>query len=679
MTRDGLARMLAPRTVAVIGASPSRGKAGNALMRSLAAFSGSVHPVHPTAQEVLGRGAYSDVRAVPERVDLALIAVPAAAVPGAVGACAAADVGGAIVHAGGFTETSAQGDALQRATAEAAARGDVRLLGPNTSGFIAPPIGLCATFVASTACVRPGPLAIIAQSGGVNHALAFAAEAEGLGVHLAVGLGNAADVGFADVLDHLSADDGVGVVALAIEGVADGRGLVDAVGRLVDRVPVVALKLGRTDVSEFARSHTGALTGSREVTRAALRQAGAVVVDDTTALIDAARVLSARRLAAKRSVGVGVVTGQAGPGLLLADALAVEGARMPTLPEPAQRRLRELLGELTYVRNPVDTGRPGPGFGDVLETVAAADEVDALAVYLLDEPEAIDARHVLGHADVPPLVLGTAGPPGDVIALRDALALAGVPVLPTPERAAAGVAALARDAEAAARRAVATDALVAPDTAGIVGPWDEVRAKELLALVGIATPDRAVCDTHDEILAAAARIGFPVVLKLVHSALTHKTEHGAVRLGIRTEREILDALAALDAVDVPSPGRYLVERMVSSGPELLIGAVRDAAFGPIVMLGTGGVDVEASADVTTRLAPVSLDEAACMLDELAAASRYRGHRGAPAVDDAALARAIAGVAGVLCARADVTELEINPLRVTTDGLVALDALVAPAR
>lgn len=680
MSPSALTRLLAPRTVAVVGASPSPGKAGNALMRSLAGFRGAVHPVHPKAAEVLGRRAYARVADVPEPVDLALLAVPAAAVPAAVEDCARAGVGGAIVHAGGFAEVGPDGAALQRAAAEAAASGGMRLLGPNTSGFVAPHLGLCATFVASTAALRPGPLAIVAQSGGVNHALAFGAQAEGLGVRLAVGLGNGADVGFADVLHHLAADPEVRVAALAIEGVEDGRALAAAVERLADRVPVVALTLGRGDVGEFARSHTGALTGRRAATRAALRQAGAVVVDDTTALLDAARALAARRLAPAADPGAGVVTGQAGPGLLLADQLAVEGVPLPPLPAPVQERLRERLGGLTFVRNPVDTGRPGAGFEGILETVAGADGVDVLAVYLLDEPDALDVGAALADAQTVPTVLGTAGPAEAVAALRETLAPVGVTVLPTPERAASAVAALVRDARAAARRRDTSAPVAVPDTRDLPGAaaWDEERAKQLVGRLGIATPARAACATHAEALAAAERIGWPVALKLLHPALAHKTELGAVRLGLRDADALRDALAALDAVELPPGRRYLVEAMAAPGPELLLGAVRDPAFGPLVVLGAGGVDAEAAGDVATRLAPLSIAEAATMLGELGAAARYRGARGAPAVDEAELARAVADIAALLAERPDIREIEVNPLRVTADGLVALDALVVAA-
>lgn len=675
-TRSVLARMLAPRSVAVIGASTNPEKAGGALMRSLAAFPGTVHPVNPRATEVAGRRAHARVDAIPGVLDLALLAVPAAAVPDAVADCAAAGMAGVVVHAGGFAELGDGGAALQGALAATARAGGMRLLGPNTSGFIAPPQGLCATFVASTAELRPGPLAIVAQSGGVNHALAFGAHAEGLGIRLGVGLGNAADLGFPELIDHVAADPGVRVVVLAIEGVRDGRALIEAVERAVDRVPVVALKLGRTDVNDFARSHTGVLAVDYAVTRAALRQAGAVVVDDTTALIDAARALSARRLAPTRAPSVGVLTGQAGPGLLLADVLAAQGAVVPRLPAPVQERLADLVGGLTYVGNPVDTGRPSSTLPRIVRTLA--DEIDALAVYMLHEPEAADPRPALAEARVP-TVLATAGPPGEVAQLRDELLELGISVMPTPERAAAAVCALLRDAEAAARRLLADEPRRAvAENLDVRGPWDEAQAKRLVSGLGIPVPRGAACATHDDALSAASAIGFPIVLKLVHPTLAHKTEKNAIRVGISNARELEGELASLDEVDLPSPGSYLVEELAPPGPELLLGAIRDPAFGPVVVLGAGGVETELRPDTTMRLAPLARAEAATMLDDLATAERYRGHRGGPSVDEQELARVIVALADVVCSRPDLSELEINPLRVTPGGLLALDALVVGA-
>ena len=682
MSGGALERLFAPTAIAVVGASPTPGKAGNALMQTLASFPGSVYPVHPRAESVNGIRAYPRVAEIPERVDLALVAVPAQVTPLAVRECAEAGVSAVVVHAGGFAETGDGGLRLERELLAAA--DGVRLLGPNTSGFIAPPHGLAATFVAAAAQIPAGPLAIVAQSGGVNHALAFAAARDGLGVRLAVGLGNAPDVGVADVLDQLGHDEEVRVVALALEGVRDGGALLEAVGRLVDRVPVVALKVGRSDaVEDFARSHTGALAGTWAVTRSVLRQAGAVIVDDTTELLDACRALSCARLAPHPRPGVGVLTGQAGPGLLLADTLAGAGIALPALAAATQARLSEQLGGLTFVRNPVDTGRPGPNLPQVLASVREDEEVDLVAAYFLDEEDALDPVAALGAPSPVPLLLGTAGPVARVREVSAELAARGVPVFPNPERTARAAACLLADAGAADRRRVAHQEprRPAPNGARLEsgGGWDEDRAKSLLGSIGIATPRRRVCATEAEALAAAEQLGFPVAIKLVHPSLIHKTEAGAVHLGLATPNDAAAALGELRRVAVPAGARYLVEEMASSGPELLLATVRDPTFGPLVVLGAGGVEAEILDDVTMRLAPAPRVEAESMLADLATAARFHGYRGTPAVNQTELVDTIVALGDLLASEPALEEIEINPLRVTAGGLLALDAFVKPSR
>ena len=670
-----LGRLFGARSVAVVGASATPGKAGNALLASLESFPGAVYAVNPRGEDVAGRAGVTRVSELPEPVDLALLAIPAAAVPAVAAECATAGIGAAVVHSGGWAEAGAEGAELQAALGAVVRESGLRVLGPNTSGFFSLRSSLCASFVRTAASLPAGGLAIVAQSGGVNHALAFLAAAEGLGIHLGVGLGNAVDVGFADVLDHLADDGAVEVVVLAVEGVADGRRLVDAVQLLTESVPVVALKAGRTDVDAFSRSHTGALTGSWRVTRAALAQAGAVVVEDTTALIDAAQALGLVRLPPGSSPGVGVVTGQAGPGLLLADELGVQRVALPELAAATTDRLRELLPPITFQRNPVDTGRPAESFGDVLATVAGDPAVDLLTVYLLDEPDAADVSGLLAAAPRP-AVLALTATPERLTAVRADLAGA-VPVLPTPERAARAVAALVRDAQLRSRR----QDMPLQGVSGACprtrpeGQWDEDSAKRLVEELGLRTPRRRVCTTHHEARTALAELGPPVVVKVLHPGVLHKTDAGGVHLGVADD---LALQRALDAIDRIAGGRYLVEEMAPPGPELILGARRDPVFGPLVALGLGGTGVEAGDDATTRIAPVPRAEAETMLDELASAPLFRGARGAPAVDEDELAAAIAAFGGLIAGRDDIAEIEVNPLRVTAGGLLALDALVVPA-
>jgi acetyltransferase len=668
-----LSSLFDPRVVAVVGASATPGKAGNVLMHSLESFPGTVVAVNPRGQEIAGRAGYARIADIPDAVDLALLAVPPQAVTPVLRECAAAGVGAAVVHSGGWAEAGPDGERLQAELAALTRETGLRVLGPNTSGFLNPPARLCASFVRPAANLRPGSLAIVAQSGGVNHALAFLADGEGLGIRLGVGLGNAVDVGFAEVLDHLAGDGAVAAVALAIEGVLDGRRLVDAVERLAERVPVIALKTGRTDVDAFSRSHTGALTGSWRTTRSALAQAGAVVVDDLTSLVDAAQALLLIRLQPAERVGVGVVTGQAGPGLLLADELGVLGVQIPALDEPSMESLAALLPPLTYQRNPVDTGRPGETFGAVLDTVAGAPGVDLLGVYLIHEPDAVDPRQALGKVDVP-AVLSLTAPPSVLADARAELREVRVPVLAAPERTATAIAALVRDAEHRARRATESGAanLRIPSTTPGATGWDEDSAKALVEAAGLRTPRRVVAETHDEAHAAVAHLTGPLAVKLLHADVAHKSDVGGVHLGVADESSLDRALAEIDR----TPGaRYLLEEMAPLGPELLLGARRDPVFGPLMVLASGGTAVEADDDVSVRLAPLRRADAAGMLGELGRHSAFRGTRGDPAVDEEELVEAILAFGALIEARHDIAEVEVNPLRVTAGGLLALDALV----
>lgn len=666
-------RLLSPNSIAVVGASPTAGKIGNVLMRNFAGFSGAIYPVHLTAREVLGRTAYPSLRAISQPVDLALLAIPQSAVLAALEDCVAAGIGAAIVYSGGWAETGDAGHALQSDMQRFARAANIRILGPNTSGFVRPESGIFATFVAGIhQQLRAGSLAIVAQSGGVNLSLCFLAQNEGIGVRLGIGLGNACDVGLADVLNWLADDQQTSVVALAIEGIADGRGLVSAIERLADKCPVVALTAGRSEIAQFAKSHTGVLTGSYRVKRAALAQAGAVVVDDLTEMIDAIKALGAFRLPAKQHVGVGVVTGQAGPGLLLTDALRSRTISIPALSSATRDRLKQLLPPLTYQENPVDTGRPGETFTDVLKTVRNSDGIDVLAVSLLHEPDAVDPASVL--SEVSPTILCSLGPSELMVSLQDTLAAHRIPLFPTPDRAATAVSAVVRDARHQWRRRETNRSTSSITTAYTPpsGRWDEETAKELLKSVGIVTPERVVCDTHDDAMRALSTLGPPVVVKILNPHVLHKTDAGGVHLNVRTVGEMAVALTAIDRT---RGSRYLIERMIASGPELILGARRDKSFGAMIALGAGGTGVEVDDDVAIRLAPVSDVDARDMLGELRVAKRYRGHRGAIAVDEDALAVMIQSLGQVIAAREDIAELEINPLRVTKHGLIALDALV----
>jgi acetyltransferase len=668
----GLDALFAPKGIAVVGASRNPAKLGATLARSLRGFAekgghlalvnGRDTTMHPSVRAAADAGP----------VDLAMVCVPAAASAGVLAEAAGAGVRGAVVCGGGFAEAGGLGIGYQEELAAVVAETGIRLLGPNTSGFLAPHAGVTASFVPGVAQVRPGRVAVVAASGGVNHALAFLLTEAGHGISIAVGLGNAVDICAPDVLDHLAGDPETAAVALHVESVADGPRLVDAVRRLSAHRPVVALVVGRHDIGAFAASHTGALATSWRTTRAALAQAGAVLVDDERELVDAVGALAVTRARPACDPGVGVVTAQAGPGLLLLDDLRGRRARVPELAGATREALASVLPPLTFQANPVDTGRPGPELGRVFRAVAEDPEVGVVAGYALHEPDAVDLVAAARAGRVPdvPVVLGVGGTGDEVVRARRDLLAAGIAVATEPRGVAAGVGALLSDARARARRSAEAGPQQVPT--GVGGPHDEDRAKGLLDRLGIATPPRRACGSRTEAHAAFAELGAAVAVKILDAAVLHKTEIGGVHLGIAGPAALdaaLDRLAAIGA------RRYLVERMAPPGVDLVLGARRDPVFGPILLLGLGGTTAEALADVAIRLAPLAPDEAARMPAELAGHALLDGWRGGPVLDPAELGRAAAALGDLLVANPGLDEIEVNPLRLTSDGLVALDAVV----
>lgn len=677
-TATDLRALFAPRGVAVIGTSRNGTKLGAVMARSLAEYPGGCVLVNSRNPDPAD-GVYGSVREAVEEtgrpVDLAVLCVPAAASADALAEAAEGGVRAAVACAGGFGEIGESGAAHERALADVVERTGVRLLGPNTSGFVVPGRGVVASFVPAAGGVRSGAVGVVAASGGVNHALAFALANEGTGVSVAAGIGTGIDVTAADVLEYLASDKATAAVALHIETVPDGPRLLAAVRAVTAAKPVVALVVGRSDVGDFARSHTGALATSWRATRAALRQAGAVVVDDERELVDAVAVLSRTRLPPAADPGIGVITAQAGPGLLLVDRLRADGLRVPELSEVTRGRIAEVLPPLTYQRNPVDTGRPDAGFATVLRAVADDPTIDVLVSYTLTEPDTVDLVSIAQEAGLPgsvPAVLTVGGLEDETSAVREQLHKIAVPTATTPAAAVNAVRALVADSRA--RHRAVSPAIGTPQAIPEVPAraMDEAEAKAFLNALGIRTPPSRVCTSLAEARQALRELGGAVAVKILDAGVLHKTELGGVHLGVRTEEELAEAVRALTAIGAQ---RYLVESMAPSGVELVVGARRDPLFGPVVLVGLGGTAAEALADVSIRVAPVNAAEAAAMPGELAGSALLDGWRGSPALDRDELARIVAALGAALVAAPDLEEIDINPLRVTGSGLLALDAVV----
>ncbi|MDE0172153.1 MAG: acetate--CoA ligase family protein [Defluviicoccus sp.] len=679
MPSSPLSRLFDPRAIAVVGASANEEKPGFQILRALEPFHGAVYPVNPRGGAILGRPVHRSLGEVPGPVDLVALVLPARHSLAVLEDAASVGAGAAFMVSGGFGETGDAGAALETDIAGACLAGGIRLLGPNTSGFLRPSRGLACTFLPAAAALRPGPIGIVAQSGGINLTLAMMANAQGLGVSLAVGLGNAADLGVAETLNYLAADPETRAIVLHLEGVADGRAVFDAVRAAVPVKPVVALPVGRADLAGFAESHTGALMGNHRLTCAALRQAGAAVVETLDDALDAAYALSVTRLNPARDPGIGVLTGQAGPGLLMTDTLRQAGVSVPELAPATVARIAGLLPPLTYMKNPVDTGRPDAGFGAVMEALAADGGIDAVLAYALIEGGALDVGGAAVEAagkTSKPAVFATAGVPSETAGLVDALRRAGIPVFLAPDRAARAMAAMVADARHRAAEPDGRESAPPGTAPPLTRAVDEDAAKTLVSAYGIPTPKRAVCRSRAEAEAARAAIAGPVVAKVLDPGILHKSDVGGVHVGIETAAALEEAL---DAIERISNAGYLIEAMAPDGLDLILGARNDPSFGPTVLLGLGGTAAEAVDDVAVALAPLGAGEVDAMIDSLAGSALFGPWRGAPAPDRAAIREAVLGLARLIAEHPEIAEIDLNPVRAYAEGAMALDALIVLRR
>ncbi len=673
-----LSRLFDPKSIAIVGASAAPEKPGFQMVRAFEDFPGRVYPVNPRGGNIAGLKVYSSLRDIPEPVDLIAMVVPPQASADVLREAAACGAGAAFMVSGGFSETGGDGHRRQAEILDICRRGGIRLLGPNTSGFMRPSRNLSCTFLPAAAEIKPGNIGIVAQSGGINLTAAFLANERGLGVSLSVGIGNGADVGVPEAIAYLADDPETDVIAVHLEGVARGRCLFETVRAAVMQKPVIVLPVGKADLGGFAESHTGNLMGAYDLTCAALRHAGAVVVDTTDALIDGAHALSKGRLRPLETPGVGILTGQAGPGLLITDKLIQAGIAIPEIGSKTVERIRELLPPLTYITNPVDTGRPLESFDLVCDALAGDPAIDAMLVYALHEEDSVDFVAAVGNAaqkHEKPMVFATQGRNKDIDPLMQQLEKRGVTTIRSPDRAAAAVRALAEDARGrwASQRAEALDTpLVVPK---LPARLDEASAKDVLDKLGIATPSRVVCGSREAAAAAIDELKKPSVVKILDAGITHKTELGGVHVGVRTRRDLDRALDAIDAIPTGRrKKRYLIEELSPAGVELIIGARNDPSWGPVVLVGLGGTAAEAYGDVAMRLAPLTRAEALDMLRSLRAAGLLDGFRGAPAADRDAVAHLIVRLGEFVMRTPGLREVDLNPVRAYPEGVCVLDAV-----
>ena len=684
-----VARVLRPASVAVVGASRDPQTPGGALLRNLVGggFTGPVYPVNPAGGVVEGLATYRSIAEVPGEIELAIVAVPAAAVPPVARECAARRVKALVVISAGFAEAGPEGAALQAELLAVCRQSGMRLVGPNCLGVVNndPRVRLTATFAGVAA--QAGRVGLVSQSGGLGLAAMSLADELAIGLSAFVSIGNRADVSVNDVLQYLEADSGTDVVLLYLESFGNPRKFARIAREVSATTPIVAVKGGRSVAGAAATaSHTGALVAASNATIDALfRQAGIIRTDTLEQLLDAGTLLAHFPLPAGPRVAV--IANAGGLGILAVDACDDAGLVAPELSPALRARLAEVRPQAA-TRNPIDT-LPGAD-AQVLERfvrlVADSGEVDAIVgVWVLpgDDPNDPATRLVELAWEAP------GGLPVVPVLVGDSSAGRGVAVFGAPERAihALGRAWWQRHWRQTERGrvptlegidAAAADAIIAPaaDAAGGWLPLPDVDA--LLRCYGIPTLDLRAVSTPEAAAAAADELGAPVALKALGPTLLHKSDAGAVRLGLSDGPAVRAAaeqlLAHLTALGHPVES-LLVQRMAPTGVELIAGMVHDPTFGPVLACGAGGTLTELLHDVAIRLTPLTDLDAARMLRELRTFPLLDGYRGAARCDVSAVEQALLRLSRLAEDHPRLAEIDINPLTVTPHGAVVTDARV----
>ena len=697
--RTDFTRFFEPRGVAVIGASQDLQRIGGQPLRLLTeyGFQGKVYPVNPKYPEIKGLTCYPSAAAVPQPCDLAIVALSAKYVVAAIEDIGRAGIPFAIVFSAGFSEVGAEGRKLQEALLATARKHKVRMIGPNCLGTMNLNAGVRAGFGGTMQLntLKPGPIAMVSQSGGFGFGIAAIASYYNVGMSHVVSTGNEADVGALELLEAYLERDDVRILVAFLEGIQDGRRML-ALGHRALEVgkPILVWKVGNSVVGKQAvASHTARMTSGYDLYKAAFREGGFIEVHDNDDLVDLAKAFLPGKLPnSRRTV---LVTLSGGSGVLMADHAEINGLELPTLADATVSQLKEIMVDFASAANPIDATANGyndnfASYAEVVRVALADPNIDAL-ITRSPRGKAMPSWskrlvEIASTSDKPVLLNWPTAPDDNAESMRY-LEENGIPCIFAPGRTVHAMAALAEFAEKkrnhaqappTAARAVARQDLEWP--AG--GTLGEYAAKRVLARYGIPVVGEQLLAPAAVEKLTAAPFSFPLVVKVESADVPHKTEAGAVKLGIAS----LDALKAATREVVANAKRYqpaaridgVILQQMASGQEVIVGAVNDPYFGPVVTLGLGGILTELLHDVTHRFAPFDARVAKAMIDDLKSAPLFHGYRGRPPLDVDALADTLARLSLLVADHADrIAEIDINPLFVGNagQGVMAADALI----
>jgi acetate---CoA ligase (ADP-forming) len=691
-----------PTSLAIIGASSDPERIGGRPLRFLieAGYQGALYPVNISGHETLqGLRAYRSVLEISEPIDHAIVAVPLPGVEQAVSECAQKGVKVVQVFTAGFAEAGPEGAAIQRRLVAIANAAGMRLIGPNALGLINPAIGLFATFSTLLNGVRPGPgrIGIATQSGAFGSATYGAAALRGLGLSIAVATGNEADVDVAECIAYLAKDPATRVICTALEACRDGKALRTALLEAADAgKPVIAMKIGSSELgAAAAATHTGGLAGDDAIFDTVLKECGAVRAQSIDEMLDIAHLCDvAGRL--PNGPSIGVVTGSGGIGVLIADEADKLGLTMPALPPAASTVLRDILPFIVPA-NPFDTTAQitsvPQGVSRCVEAMLTHGGYHTVIAYLAHsglsparfagtQARLAELKEQFPEQQLIVVMLSTPE-------VAQSLSVAGVPVFGDASRAvrALGAAwAMRKQREQLHRVAPIASALEGTAQQAPLGDVsNENQAKACLARAGLPVPLEMACQSREAAIKAAAKIGFPIVAKIISADIPHKTEIGGVLLNVRDAAEVGKAYDELmkrakqHRPDARLEG-VLIAPMIRDGVETIAGVIVDPIFGPMMMFGLGGIATELFGDVAFASAPLTPARAEALIDATRASRMLAGWRGAPPADRPALIDALVKLSTFAVAHAhELAAIDINPLVVREHGCACLDAVVHLAK
>jgi acetyltransferase len=703
MNTHYLAPLFKPESVALFGASDRPDSVGGVVFKNLltSGYGGRIYGINTKRDEVQGQQAYRSLDDIDDKIDLAVVATPAKSIPSIVEACGERGIGMMLILSAGFRETGPEGKKLEDRVTQMVRRYGIRLMGPNCLGIIRPDIGLNITFGNNNA--RPGSLAFVSQSGAICTAILDWAEKNDIGFSAVVSSGIAADLGFGDYLDYLVSDPATKAILLYIEGINDSRRFMSALRAAARIKPVIALKVGRHAAgAEASMSHTGALVGSDETFSAALARSGVLRVKTVGQLFAAAKALSSlhHRGPSERLV---IVTNGGGPGVMAADRATDRGIELASLGEETMAALNEVLPSVWSHGNPVDIigDAPPDRYEQAIDICLDDPGVDGVIVILtpqaMTEPTAV-AEAVVKSAKKSNKPIMTSWMGGaQVQGGREVFRKARVPDFGTLENAVDAFSYLAQY-NRNQRLLLQTPARLtrgqsAPDSEGarliiesvLTEDRDILTEPESLAILsafGIPTVRNAVARSANEALIVAESIGFPIAMKVLSSDISHKSDAGGVRLNIGSAQEVRGAYKQLlDQVGQKMPDAKIdgvtIEKMYrsSNGRELMVGIIRDPVFGPVISFGSGGTAVEVMGDSAISLPPLNQRLAKDLINRTKVSKLLGQFRNMPAVDMEKLIDVLLGVSSMACELPWIKEMDINPMIVDENGVVAVDARI----